>query len=249
MDNPLKTKLADGGVCIGGWLTVPSAATAEALATCGFDWIAVDLEHSPIGESELAPIFAAIERHGVSPMVRLPSADPYLARRVLDSGAAGLLVPVVEDAAAFAGFAGHCRYPPDGRRGVCLARMNLWGDRFDEYMADFQPVLVPQIETRRGLEAADAIARLPEVDGLFIGPFDLSADLGIAGRFEDPAFEDAIGRIRDACANQGKAAGIHQVEPDSAALAGRVQEGFRLIAFGTDIIAMRHGLKGVREIK
>ena len=243
MENKLKEQLAQGKKTVGGWLTVASPIVAEATASCGFDWVAVDMEHAPVSEGELQGVFIAIERYGAAPMVRLPQADPYLARRLLDAGAHGLIVPVVESAQAFSAFSRHCLYPPVGSRGVGLSRCNRWGAGFDEYIDGFSPVLVPQIETVAGVEAAAEIAALAEVDALFLGPYDLSASLGDRGNFSMEEFKGAISAVRETCATHGKAAGIHQVEPDPVALAERMGEGFAFVAYGTDMIAMRFALK------
>ncbi|MEO0034974.1 MAG: hypothetical protein RLZZ501_997 [Pseudomonadota bacterium] len=236
----IRATLRHGRSSIGAWLTLPSPELAECLAGCGFDWLAVDMEHGAIGLETAGRAFIAAERHGVAPFARLPSADPYLARRLLDQGCQGLIVPVVENAEDFRAFASHCLYPPAGKRGVGLSRGNQFGDSFDTMLNHFQPLLVPQIETRAGVAAAAAIAALPMVDALFLGPYDLSASLGQAGNFATPAFADAIAEVRHACAEAGKAAGIHQVAPVLDGLAARKEEGFRLIAFGTDAQAIRH---------
>jgi 2-dehydro-3-deoxyglucarate aldolase len=181
--------------------------------------------------------------------VRLPSADAYLARRLLDAGADGLIVPVVEDAESFRQFSRHQLYPPTGRRGVGLARGNLWGDTFEETFNNFRPVLIAQIETAKGAANADAVAALDEIDGLFIGPYDLSADLGVAGKLTDPALTDALSKVKAACEKHGKAYGGHQVDPDPAALKRMIDGGFRFIAYSTDIIAMRSVFAAIRNVK
>jgi len=236
----IRSTLRHGRSSIGAWLTLPSPELAECLAGCGFDWLAVDLEHGALSVETAARAFLAAERHGVAPFARLPSADPYLARRLLDQGCQGLIVPVVESAEAFHDFAVHCLYPPAGKRGVGLSRGNQFGQSFDTTLATFQPLLVPQIETQAGVAAAAAIAALPMVDALFLGPYDLSASLGQPGNFATPAFAAAIEAVQQACANAGKAPGIHQVAPLFDGLESRKEEGFRLIAFGTDAQALRH---------
>lgn len=243
--NPLKKRLHSGRPCIGAWLTVPSPQVAEALATCGFHWLCVDMEHSPVDESAALLSFIAAERHGVAPVVRLPSADPYLARRMLDSGAMGIIVPTVETSDDFAGFASHCLYPPKGRRGTGLSRACGWGDTFDEYIGTFEPVLVPQIETMRGVENARAIADLPSVDAIFLGPYDLSQDLGTPGDFTTTGFRNAVDRVREACRDTETIAGFHQVGTDSEALQDRIDEGYRFLAFGTDVLAMKGAYAGL----
>ena len=246
--NALKKRIAAGELTIGAWLGVPEPLIVEAMVSCGFDWMVVDMEHGAVDIADLPMLFAAAERRGAAPLVRLPAMDPILARRALDAGALGLLVPVVEDAVLFADFARHCHYPPKGRRGVGLSRANLWGDDFAGYLADFQPILVPQIETRKGTEAADALAALAETDALFIGPYDLSADLGRAGDFTQPAFVQALSQIKAACAKHRKAFGGHQVAPDMNELRAKIAEGFRFLAFGTDVLALRQSFAGLKDI-
>ena len=249
MQNQLKDHLADGTPRVGGWLTVLSPVIAEAMASAGLHWVAIDMEHAPMSEGDIQGVFIAIEKCGAAPMVRLPSADPYFARRMLDAGAHGLIVPVVDSAAQFAEFSRYCLYPPIGKRGVGLSRCNGWGATFDEYLEGFSPVLVPQIETLAGVAASAEIAALAEVDALFLGPYDLSASLGRRGDFDTPEFADAVSVVRKTCEAQGKAAGIHQVEPDAAALQTRIDEGFTFIAYGTDMIAMRSALELPEDLK
>ncbi len=247
MQNSLKSKLINQQLTFGGWLSTASPAVADAMASCRFDWIVVDLEHSPLDETNLANIFMAIENHDVSPLVRLPRADPFLARRSLDLGAAGAIIPTVESIEDFTDFAQHCIYPPAGCRGVGLSRANKWGSEFEDYFENFQPVLIPQIETRKGSDLALDIVSLEMVDGLFIGPYDLSADLGDPGNFESPEFKLTLTAIKEACANKQKVCGIHQVAPDQSALQAKIDKGYQFLAYGTDMIAMRHAFKNLRE--
>ena len=249
MKSNLKNKLAAGDICIGGWLGTDSIVVAEALASCGFDWVAIDMEHGIAGVDHAAGIFAALQNQGAASIVRLPSADPHLARRLLDTGADGLIIPTVESAEEFLKFSQHCLYPDAGKRGVGLSRCNLWGDTFEDYFANFSPVLIPQIETVKGADNADSIAALEEVDGLFIGPYDLSADLGIPGKLTAEALGASIAKVKNACDSNGKAFGGHQVPPEMDGLKSMIKDGFRMIAFSTDIIAMRHVFAGIRDLK
>ena len=249
MPDTLKSRLQNGETCIGGWLSVSSPQVAEAMASCGFDWIAVDMEHSLHNMADIHLCFAAMERHGCAPMVRLSSADPYLARQMLDAGAQGMIVPVVEDVEEFKSFAAHCYYPPRGRRGVGVSRQMLWGDSFDEYMKNFSPLLIPQIETTSGVAVSDALCKLDCVDGLFLGPYDLSASLGTPGNFKTPEFDAAIEIVKAACLNNHKSPGFHQVAPEMELLNARLEEGYRLVAFGTDMFAMRHSFQDVRAVQ
>ena len=237
-----------GQVTIGGWLQSADPQVAEAMASCGFDWIAVDLEHGAHDLESVEQAYLAFERRGVASFARLPSADPYLARRLLDNGAAGIIVPVVESAEAFAEFAAHCYYPPRGKRGVGLSRVNTWGDEFDEYFRTFEPVLVPQIESIAGVQATPALLELPYVDAIFVGPYDLSASLGKPGDFEDAAFVAAMAELKALAAIRNVAMGVHQVAPDIGKLQERIEEGYRFLAFGTDLIGVKWAFQGVHDL-
>lgn len=239
MSASLKSRIKNGDVTIGGWLQIPSIELAEALASCGFDWVAIDMEHGSSAFPDLTAIFSVMERRGVTPLVRLPSADPYFARRLLDAGCAGLIVPVVEDPEAFQDFISHCLYPPHGRRGVGLSRANLWGDTFDENFNDFAPVIIPQIETLKGVDNTADIAANPNVDAMFIGPYDLSANLGVPGVFDSDDFLAAKEKVRAATLAADIALAGHQVKPDPASLQEMIDDGFKFIAYGTDVIGMR----------
>lgn len=239
MTNTIKQRLASNQPCIGAWVTIPSVKSVDALLSCGFHWMAVDLEHGTMSLEMTEGCFVAAERHGVLPMARLPSHDPYMARRLLDAGAGGIIVPEVISAQRFTEFSRHCIYPPTGARGVGLSRCNGYGDRFESYFENFSPVLVPQIESIAGVSAVKEIAALAEVDAIFLGPYDLSVDLGEPGNFRSPRFEEAIETVKAACTEYRTALGIHQVEPDPKELEKRISEGFCFIAYSTDAIAMR----------
>lgn len=244
----LRARLRSGAPCIGAWQMTNSTTMTAIMASQGVHWLVVDLEHSTISDADAESAFIVAERYGTTPLVRLPNADPYRARRLLDAGAQGLLIPTVEDADAFAEFASHCFYPPDGCRGLGLMRVNLWGRDLEGYFSNFRPILVPQIETLRGVERLEDILKVPGVEAIFIGPYDLSASLGIPGQFEDPSFREVLGRIHEACAAAGKHAGIHQVDPDLSKLRQRIEEGYSFIAYGTDTIAVNWALKGIDSL-
>jgi 2-dehydro-3-deoxyglucarate aldolase len=238
----IKQQISQGKLCIGGWLTTASPAVAEAMATLPFSWIAIDMEHSAIPMDQVQSSFIAIEHHGCAPLVRMLEADPIAARRFLDMGAQGLIIPAVESAEKLKDFIQHCIYPPKGKRGVGLSRCNIWGDTFDEYYQNFNPVIIPQIETANGVSESSKIAALEEVDGLFLGPYDLSANLGEPGIYETADFKSAVEETKAACLKNQKSLGIHQVETSIDQLNNRIAEGYKFIAYGTDMIAMRTSL-------
>ena len=241
-------KLKEPGPSLGAWLNTGSAVMAEAMASCGFQWLAIDMEHSATELSGVEAIFTAVERWDVSPVVRMGEPDALLACRLLDCGAQGLIIAKVEDADEFETFAKRCLYPPSGTRGVGLGRANLWGDQFEDYFQNFQPVLIPMIETKKGVAAAEALASLPMVEGLFLGPYDLSTDCGEPGNMSSNEFTSAVDEVKRACRSNNKVTGIHQVAPDLTELRSRIDQEFDFIAYGTDLLAVRHALKGIRNL-
>jgi len=210
-ENEFKRALAQRQSQIGLWLGIPSAYTAEILAGAGFDWMLIDGEHAPNTLDSILAQLQAVAAYAVHPVVRCAWNDPVEIKRLLDLGARNLLVPMVQDAAQAAAAVAATRYPPEGIRGVgsALARASQW-NRTPGYLAQAgaQLCVLVQVETRAALAELDAICAVDGVDGVFIGPSDLAADLGLLGNPGHPdvqlAVEDAIGRI----CRSGKAAGI-----------------------------------------
>jgi 2-dehydro-3-deoxyglucarate aldolase len=231
---------------LAAWQMLPSPQVTVAMVSLGFDWVVVDLEHTSLTTQEAEAIFIAAEKYGCKPYVRLPSIDPYLARRMLDAGAQGVILPVVEDRKFFDQFASHCFFPPKGKRGLGLVRANLWGEQLKEHFENFQPQIIAQIETRTGAQNIDEIIKSPFLDGVMVGPYDLSASLGKAGQFEDPEFLEYVNHIFQKAKTNNKSIGYHQVQPDLGELKKRCQEGYDFVAYGTDVVALRHALKGIK---
>ena len=228
---------------LAAWQMLSSPQVTVAFGRLGFSWVIVDLEHASLSVQETEHIFIAARSVGLAPYARLPSADPYMARRLLDAGAVGLLVPVVEDRKAFDDFARHCFYPPRGCRGLGLVAANHWGEDLETSFHKFQPRLIAQIETKQGALNAETIMDSPFLWGVMIGPYDLSASLHKPGQFNDPDFLQYKDRVFKAATQCQKKRGFHQVIPDNQALEKVIQEGYDFIAYGTDIVAMRHALK------
>ena len=250
----LRERIRSGGVTIGSWITLGHAGIAEIMAKAGFDWLVVDLEHSVISIDTAGDLIRVIDLCGVAPLVRLTSNHPDQIKRVMDAGAHGIVVPMVNctDDAARAVAAAH--YAPEGVRGVGRARAQGYGVRFKEYFAwqKLNAVVIVQIEHKDALDCIDGILSVPGVDGLIIGPYDLSCSMGIPGQFDHPDFLAAMERIRAAARRLGVAAGLHIVEPDRELLERTLREGYRIIAYSVDIrlldVGARQGLRHFREL-
>lgn len=243
--NAFKRALREGRTQIGLWSVLADAAVAELLGSAGFDWICIDMEHAPNELPDVQAQLQALRGAATSPVVRPPWNELVWMKRVLDLGAQTLLIPYVQTAEEAAQAVSFMRYPPAGRRGVAGGtRATQWG-RIRDYYARVEEelCLLVQVESRRGLENLDAIAGTPGVDGVFIGPADLSADMGHLG---DPqhaqvqaAIEDAVRRLRAA----GKAAGILARGEDAARR--WIDAGCNFVAVGIDSSLLAQAADGL----
>lgn len=236
----IKEKFARGEVSIGSWVSMAHVSIAEILASAGYDWIVVDTEHSAIDVSQVLGLLIAIERHGAVPLVRLAWNDPVQCKAVLDSGAAGVLVPMVNTRADAELAVKAVKYPPEGFRGAGLARAQGYGEKFGEYAktANRDTLVIVQIEHIDAVNNIEDILSVPGIDGTFIGPYDLSSSMGIPGQLTHPDVRAASARVLEATARHGLVPGIHLVHPDRAAteIGDCIARGYRFIALGTDIL-------------
>lgn len=230
-------------------------AIAEIMARAGFDWLAVDLEHSVITIREAEELLRVIELCGVVPLVRISANDTVQIKRVMDAGAHGVIVPMVNSAAQAEQAVTAVYYPPRGRRGVGLARAQGYGDNFQGYR-EWLPrgaVVIIQVEHIQAVENLQEILAVDGVDGFIVGPYDLSGSLGIPGDWTHPELVAALARIRETGGASGKAPGIHIIEPDPEAALQALAEGYRLVAYSLDIRlldrACRQGLEIIGTIK
>lgn len=249
----LKQKLAENRLTIGSWITLAHPAIAEIMARAGFDWLTIDLEHSVITIREAEELIRVIALHGVPPLVRLTSNDANQIKRVMDAGAHGVIVPMVNSAADAERAVAAVYYPPQGTRGVGLARAQGYGTAFADYRdwLDREAVVIIQVEHIDAVENLEAILSTPGVDGFIIGPYDLSASMGIPGQFDDPRLAAAIERVRTAGQTLGKPGGLHVVEPATDQLRTHIARGFRFLAYSLDTrmldTACRGGLAECRR--
>ncbi|WP_448632523.1 MULTISPECIES: 4-hydroxy-2-oxoheptanedioate aldolase [Pseudomonas fluorescens group] len=249
MDMPINTfkqRLKSGEAQIGLWLGLADAYCAELAANAGFDWLLIDGEHAPNDVRTLLGQLQAVAPYASQPVIRPVVGDTALIKQVLDLGVQTLLVPMVESAAQARELVRAIHYPPSGVRGVgsALARASRWNS-IPGYLdkADEQMCLLVQIESREGLANLDAIASVDGVDGVFIGPADLSASMGFRGNPGHPdvqaAIEDAIARIRKA----GKAAGI--LSADEKLARRYIELGAAFVAVGVDTTVLMRGLQSL----
>lgn len=233
----LKQRIARRRPVVGGWLTLAHPGIAEIMARAGFDWLAVDLEHSVITIREAEELIRVIDLCGCVPLVRCSANDPVQIKRVMDAGAHGVIVPMVNTRADAERAVASVYYPPRGRRGVGLARAQGYGESFAAYRRWLgnNALVIVQVEHEEAVRNLDDIFSAPGVDGFIIGPYDLTASMGIPGKFSDPRYVAALQRIRVAGRRHKLAGGIHIIEPDTAQLAQRRREGYTFLAYSLDI--------------
>ncbi len=252
----LKRRLKKGEPSFGSWITLGHPSVAEVMAQAGFEWLTVDLEHSAVGVGEAQGLIMAIEAQGAVPLVRVTNNDPNLIKRVMDAGAAGVIVPMVNTPEEAQRAVSAVRYPPQGSRGVGLARAQNYGFSFPEYAAQVNrnTVVVVQIEHIRAVENIEGILKTAGVDAFMVGPYDLSGSLGVPGHFEHPAVRRALARVHAAARQAGAVLGFHVIPPDPAETRRRLAEGFRFLALSLDTLflgggcrALLAGLQGPRR--
>lgn len=247
----IKEKMRCGEPSIGSWMSMAHPSIAEILAMAGYDWVVVETEHTAIDVSEVLPLLIAIEQRGSVPLVRLAWNDPIQAKAVLDSGAAGVLVPMINNKADAELAVQMTKYPPLGFRGVGLARAQGYGESFDSYVenANADTLLMVQIEHKDAVANIEEILSVPGIDGTFIGPYDLSMSMGIPGQITHPDLLAAKRKVRDATLAHGLIAGVHFVQPRTAAVDCRqaVTEGYRFIALGTDILFLGDSARALQK--
>jgi 4-hydroxy-2-oxoheptanedioate aldolase len=233
--NAFKAALAAGLPQIGIWSSLCSNIAAEILAGSGFDWILIDTEHAPNEVPGVLSQLQAMAAGTSEPVVRCAWNDTVMMKRILDIGARSILVPFVQNAQEAQAAVSATRYPPLGNRGVSVAqRANRYGRVADYHRKAHEDICVlVQVETRAAVSQIEAIAAVDGVDGIFIGPSDLAADLG---HLADPRHPEVQALIADACARiraAGKSAGMLSGDPEDSAR--YFDMGFTFVAVGSDL--------------
>ncbi|MFT4306890.1 MAG: HpcH/HpaI aldolase/citrate lyase family protein [Microbacterium sp.] len=232
-----RDRLADASRPLAGiWVCSGSPLVAEICAGSGMDWTLIDMEHSPNSLESVLVQLQAVAAYPITPVVRVPAADTVTIKQVLDLGAQNLLVPMVSSADEARRVVEAVRYPPRGRRGVgsALARSARW-NRVDGYLADADAhvSLFVQVETLAGVEAAGEIAAVDGVDGVFVGPSDLAASMGLLGAQTHPDVVAAVHRAFDAVRAAGTPVGVNAFDP--AAAQAYVDAGASFLLVGADV--------------
>lgn len=234
----IKQKLKNGGTSIGTWMQIPSTSVAEIMGKAGYDWVAVDLEHGHFSLQILPDIFRALEIGKTIPLARLACCHRKDIKQALDAGARGIIIPMIETAEQLRQGIGWAFHPPKGRRGVGYSRANVFGKQFDESMERGieSTLIVAQIEHVLAVENLDDILQIDELDAIMVGPYDLSASMGLTGRFEDPLFVKTMKKISQKARQYDVPMGTHIVRPSMQEFQKLVSGGYQFIAYGIDAV-------------
>lgn len=241
----MKQRLASGGVTLGSWLSLGYSPVCEMMARAGFEWLVVDMEHTAISVDQQLQLIQVVELSGLAPLVRVGDNNPLLIKQAMDAGAHGVVVPMVNSPDEAEQAVAAAYYPPKGTRGVGLSRAQGYGLTFDEYrkrMAD-ETVIVVQIEHIRAVERLREIVEVPGVDAFIVGPYDLSGSLGLPGKWDTPPVLEALEEVNRVVAEGRVPAGFHVVHSDHDELRRRVDEGYRMIAYGDDMVFLAEKLR------
>ncbi len=229
----------------GTWLQAGTPVAAEIFANAGFRWIGLDAEHTSADTATVETMCRAVHGRGADLLVRVSQADTIEIRRALDMGANGIIVPYVETPEQARTAVAATRYPPQGVRGFAFHRGNNWGADFDEYAAkaNEEMLVIVMIESKKGVENIDAILAVEGVDGVLVGPYDMSGSYGVPGQVQHAFVREAIATVLAACKKAKKAPGQHIVRSKPEQIKAALEQGFTFICLDADIIFLNEACR------
>lgn len=245
MSDSFAARLRRGERLIGSFVTLPALEVAEVLGAAGFDWLVIDCEHAPLDALWAQRLLQAARIPGV---IRVADGHESTLKHALDTGAAGVVVPMVNTPQQARAIVSHCKYPPIGTRGVGIVRAQGYGLSFQEYVAQANEstAVIVQIEHITAVENIDAIVAVPGVDAVFVGPYDLSGSMGRLGQVDHVDVLAAIERVRFACERAGMPLGIYA--GSAAAARPYLEKGFTLVAVGIDAHLLGQAARQIVQI-
>lgn len=224
----------------GAWTSLAHPSITEIFTASGVDFVGIDLEHSTISQEQAQRIIAAAQAGGVACLPRVASHNGEQIKRLLDSGADGVIVPMVSTRAEVERIGEWCKYPPLGKRSYGISRAQGYGGDFDRYTATWngRSAIIIQIESIRGVEAVEDLLGNDAIDGAMIGPYDLSGSLGVPGQLSDRRVAEACARVIDACRSHGKACGTQLIEPTEEDVTASFEGGYTFVVLASDVFVL-----------
>lgn len=240
-------------ISLGSWITLGHFSIAEIMARSGFDWLCIDLEHSVIDLYEAEKLIATVSSNGCIPYVRVGSNNATIIKRVLDAGAKGIIVPMINSIKDAQKAVSACKYPPEGTRGVGLARAQDYGFGFEEYskIINDEVKVIAQIEHFKAIEHLKGIINVDGISGTIIGPYDLSGSIGIPGQYDNPKVIKLLDTYEKICKEESSPLGFHVVPSDYNLVLSKIESGYSFIAFSLDTLFLgthcRNQVKNIRD--
>ncbi|MBI3318504.1 MAG: 4-hydroxy-2-oxovalerate aldolase [Candidatus Omnitrophica bacterium] len=224
----------------GTWISFGHPSIAELFSRTGADFIGIDLEHSTLSLKEAQHLIAAAQAQGVPAIPRVSSHNGEQIRRLLDSGADGIIVPNVSSLEQIEKIVEWSKYPPEGKRGFGVARAQGYGLDFSQYVErwNHRSTLLLQIESMEAVERAESLLSHRAVDGAMVGPYDLSGSLKVPGELDHPKVKEACARVVEACRRSGKACGTQIVDPDERNVSEALGEGYSFVILASDVFLL-----------
>ena len=232
----LKQKLINRELSIGSWLTIPHQAVIEILSTAEFDWLTIDMEHAPISIETIMNLIGHIQGNGMQALVRVSKNEEVPIKRVLDAGADGVIVPMIRNKKEAIQAVNFVKYPPVGKRGVGLNRAQKYGTAFDTYQewVKNEVVVIAQIEHIDAVNNLSEIFSVEGIDGIIVGPYDLSASMGYPGEYHRQDVKDALEKIDRVAKQLNKPLGFHVIDSDHSKTLEKINKGYSFLAFSID---------------
>lgn len=232
----LKNKLKNNQLTIGSWVTIGHPSVIDIMANAGFEWLVIDLEHTSIDLTATHNLITSIQANKMKALVRVSKNEEVIIKRVLDMGADGIIVPMVKSKADALEAIDYAKYPPVGKRGVGLFKAQKYGLGFDEYRkwVNEELVIIAQIEHIDAVKNIDEIITTNGIDGIIIGPYDLSGSMGYPGEYDRSDVKEAIAHVLHACKKHDIPSGFHVIESDPSKLQERIDQGCTFLAYSLD---------------
>lgn len=249
----LKQKLKNNELTLGSWVTIGHPAIVDIMASAGFEWLVVDMEHTSIDLTTAHNLIATIQANGMKALVRVSKNEEVIIKRILDMGADGIVVPMVKSRKDALEAIDYAKYPPVGKRGVGLFRAQKYGLGFDEYKkwVNEELVIIAQIEHYEAVENIEEIITTDGIDGVIIGPYDLSGSMGYPGEYDRDDVKTGIAKVLEVCKLNNIPSGFHVIESDPGKLNERIKQGCTFLAYSLDFFFLgdsaREGMKKVKR--
>ncbi len=252
----MKSRLKNNQLTIGSWVTIGHPSIVDVMAGAGFEWLVVDMEHTSIDLSMAHTLIATIQANGLKALVRVSKNEEVIIKRVLDMGADGIIVPMIKSKLDALQAIEYAKYPPIGKRGVGLFRAQKYGMGFNEYKkwVDEELIIIAQIEHYEAVQNIEEIITTDGIDGVIIGPYDLSGSMGYPGEYDRDDVKKAIAKVLKICKEKNVPSGFHVIETNPEKLQEKIDEGCTFLAYSVDFFFLgnsaRYGMNKINtEVK